>query len=111
MMDATLLASLSSNFVLSSVVPAPVANAACEMARELLIRDRTAAPAGEGLDTVTTASSSHNEMDSGAQSSSSTTKYCKTDVRPIICAVARAMLLKYGTLIDSRSGSIRLERA
>ena len=111
MMDATLLASLSSNFVLSSIVPVPVANATCEMARELLIRDRTAAPAGEGLDTVTTASSSHNAMDSGAQSASSTTKYCKTDVRPIISAVARAMLTKYGVLIDAQSGSIRLERA
>ena len=35
--------------VASNVVPKPVVEATCEMARELLIVDRTASPAGEGL--------------------------------------------------------------
>ena len=36
------------------VVPAAVVRATCEMARELLIADRTAAPAGEGISATQT---------------------------------------------------------
>ena len=111
MVDASVLSALGTNFVLNNVVPAGVVNAACEMARELLIVDRTAAPAGEGLDTVTTSSSSHESTGSGSQSNASTTKYCKTDVRPIICAVAQALLSKYGALFSGGSGAVRLVRA
>src|SRR5690349_19399423 len=46
---------VSDYFVEPDLVPVPVLQATCEMARELLIVDRTAAPAGEGLDTVSNA--------------------------------------------------------
>src|SRR5262249_34125730 len=39
----------SDGMVRNDVVPSPVVNATCEMARELLITDRTVAPAGEGI--------------------------------------------------------------
>ncbi len=110
MVDASVLSALGTNFVSNNLVPVGVANAACEMARELLIVDRTAAPEGEGLDTVTTSSSTHESTGSGSESNASTTKYCKTDVRPIICAVAQAMLSKYGALISGGSGAVRLVR-
>src|SRR5712692_8615559 len=67
------------NFVDSDVVPKGVAEATCEMARELLIVDRTAAPAGEGVLTTTT----------GAGASFNSIRYSKSDVRPIISHVAQ----------------------
>jgi hypothetical protein len=79
------------------IVPGAVLNATCEQARELLILDRTAAPAGEGL----------KYQDDGVVHSG----YDKTDRRPIISHVAQAMLAKYGALIKSRSGTVRLMRA
>src|SRR6476661_6925445 len=42
------------NFLDANVVPKGVKDAACEMARELLIVDRTAAPPGEGIAMVHT---------------------------------------------------------
>ena len=66
------------------------------MARELLIADRTAAPAGEGLKYYN---------DAGKQ-----TGYDKTDTRPIIPAVVQALLAKFGSLIKSKSGSVKLVR-
>ena len=80
-----------------NLVPKNVIGAACELARELLIADRTASPPGEGL-------KYHNE--SGTQ-----TGYDKTDRRPIISAVAQAMLAKFGSLVKSKSGAVRLVRA
>ena len=67
------------------VVPKAVIDATCEMARELLIADRTAAPPGEGLKYFN---------DATAQ-----TGYDKRDTRPIISHVAQAMLAKFGSLI------------
>jgi len=81
----------------SDAVPRAVVNATCEMARELLIADRTAAPPGEGL-------KYHNV---GTEQ----TGYNKSDTRPIISHVAQAMLAKYGSLIKSRSGAVPLVRA
>ena len=66
------------------------------MARELLIADRTAAPAGEGLKYYNNA---------GVQ-----TGYDKTDRRPIIPAVVQALLAKYGALIKAKSGAVKLIR-
>jgi len=77
-------------------VPKSVVQAACELARELIIVDRTAAPAGEGLKYYN---------DAGKQ-----TGYDKTDTRPIIPAVVQALLAKYGALIKSKSGSVKLVR-
>jgi hypothetical protein len=83
-------------FVPFSIVPKALVQATCEMARELLVADRTAAPAGEGL-------KYYNQ--SGTQ-----TGYDKTDRRPIISPVAQALLDKFGSLIAGRSGAVRLVR-
>ena len=83
-------------FVPFSIVPKQVVQATCEMARELLIADRTAAPVGEGL-------KYYNQ--SGTQ-----TGYDKTDRRPVISPVAQALLDKFGSLIAGRSGAVRLLR-
>ena len=85
------------NCVPSNVVPKAVIDATCEMARELLAVDRTAAPAGEGL-------KYYNE-------GTTQTGYDKTDRRPIISPVAQTMLAKYGVLISAKSGTVRLVRA
>ena len=82
--------------VASTFVPKSVVDATCEMARELLITDRTAAPAGEGL----------KYQNAGGNQ----TGYDKSDTRPIISRVAQAMLAKYGALLKSKSGAVRLVR-
>ena len=87
---------IRSRTVVSDVVPKPVIEAACEMARELLIADRTAAPAGEGVSYENTGTTQ--------------TGYNKSDTRPIISHVAQAMLNKYGVAIRG-SGMVRLMRA
>jgi hypothetical protein len=84
------------DYVQYDTVPKAVVQATCEMARELLIADRTAAPVGEGLKYYN---------DSGKQ-----TGYDKTDRRPIISPVAQALLDKFGSLIAGRSGAVRLVR-
>ncbi len=103
------LSPVLTNFVPSDLVPQGVAFAVCEMARELLIADRTAAPPGEGLTSLQT---SHSTSDaSGDESNSSMTVYNKSDTRAILSRVALAMLSKYGALIDGGSGAVRLVRA
>ncbi len=97
-----------SSFVPSDEVPKPVASAVCEMARELLIVDRTAAPPGEGISSTQTSSATHDSA--GGSSSQSSTTYSKEDTRPIMSRVAQAMLAKYGALIQGSSGSVRLVR-
>jgi hypothetical protein len=78
-------------------VPQAVADATCELARELLVTDRTAAPEGEGLKYDNTGTTQKG--------------YDKTDRRPVISRVAQALLAKYGGLLKSRSGAVRLTRA
>ena len=97
-----------SSFVPSNEVPKGVANAVCEMARELLIVDRTAAPPGEGISSTQSSSATHDSA--GGSSSQSSTTYSKEDTRPIMSRVAQAMLAKYGALIQGGSGSVRLVR-
>ena len=82
--------------VADCVVPKVVIEATCEMARELLVADRTAAPAGEGL--------------KYANVGTTQTGYDKEDRRPVISHVARAMLGKFGSLLRSTSGAVRLVR-
>jgi hypothetical protein len=77
-------------------VPARVVAATCEMARELLIADRTAAPAGEGIELRREADLSE-------------TQYDKRDKRPVISAVAQSLLSKYGSLL--KAGAVSLQRA
>jgi hypothetical protein len=81
----------------TDAVPSAVRDATCELARELLIVDRTGAPVGEGV---------RYTVDGTVQ-----VGYDKRDRRPIISHVAQAMLAKYGGLLRSRSGSVRLVRA
>jgi len=83
-------------FVPFSIVPKALVQATCEMARELLITDRTAAPVGEGLAYQNTG---------GNQ-----TGYDKSDRRPVISPVAQALLDKFGSLINGKSGAVRLVR-
>ena len=85
------------DYVQYDTVPKAVIQATCEMARELLIVDRTAAPAGEGLKYYNAA---------GIQ-----TGYDKTDRRPVLSQVAQVMLAKHGSQISAKSGSVRLVRA
>jgi hypothetical protein len=86
----------SGGTVPENVVPKAVVQATCEMARELLITDRTAAPPGEGLKYQNVGTTQ--------------TGYEKSDARPIISHVAQAMLAKYGSLVNARSGAVRLIR-
>lgn len=79
------------------MVPRAVVDAMCEMARELLIVDRTAAAAGEGLRYQNVGTTQ--------------TGYDKSDTRPVISHVAQAMLAKFGAVIKNRSGPVRLVRA
>jgi hypothetical protein len=81
----------------ADAVPPAVLAATCELARELLVADRTAAPAGEGLKYESIGTTQ--------------TGYDKEDRRPIIPAVAQALLARYGTAWKSRSGAVRLVRA
>lgn len=83
-------------FLPSDEVPKEVVQATCEMARELLILDRTTAPLGEGL----------KYQNVGPDQ----TGYSKADVRPIISHLAQAMLAKIGVLVKSKSGSVQLVR-
>lgn len=81
----------------SDAVPSALVKATCELARELLIVDRTGAPLGEGL---------RYEVDGTVQKG-----YDKRDRRPIISHVTQALLAKYGGMLRSRSGAVRLVRA
>jgi hypothetical protein len=78
-------------------VPRPVAKATCEMARELLIADRTSAPTGEGILRQRTGEFAD-------------VTYSKLDRRPVISHLAQALLAPYGYLISERSGMARLVR-
>jgi len=83
--------------VACNLVPKSVVDATCELARELLVQDRTAAPPGEGLlsDWTSTAGK----------------KYSKTDVRPILPRLVQSLLSKYGAGTRQGSGMVRLLRA
>jgi hypothetical protein len=85
------------NCIATNVVPKAVVDAVCELARELLIADRTAAPVGEGLKYQNVGTTQ--------------TGYDKSDRRPIISPVAQAMLAKYGSQISAKSGVVRLVRS
>lgn len=78
------------------VVPKAVVVATCELARELIIADRTTAPAGEGLKYQNVGSNQ--------------TGYDKSDKRPIIPAVVQALLAKFGSLLKAKSGAVKLIR-
>ena len=83
-------------WVPSDVVPPRVVQATCELARELILADRTTAPPGEGVTLVRAADQSE-------------TIYNKRDKRPVISYVAQSLLCKYGALLK-KSGVVRLQR-
>jgi hypothetical protein len=84
------------NWLPENAVPKNVAAATCELARELLVVDRTAAPAGEGLKYYN---------DAGKQ-----TGYDKADTRPVIPKLVQAMLAKLGSRSNAKSGAVKLVR-
>ena len=84
------------DYVQYNTVPKAVIQATCEMARELLIADRTVAPVGEGLKYQNTGETQ--------------TGYDKSDRRPVLSQLAQAMLAKYGSQISAKSGAVRLLR-
>ncbi len=92
----TSLVLLSDPFVPANILPKAVVQATCEMARELLIADRTVAPAGEGLKYQNVGTTQ--------------TGYDKTDRRQVLSQVAQVMLAKYGSQISAHSGTVRLTR-
>lgn len=92
-------------FVDADLIPKALLDATCEMARELLIADRTASPPGEGLHSSYTA-----HMVSGGVSDISNVAYDKGDTRPVISRVTEAMLAKFGAAIKSGGGAVRLMR-
>lgn len=78
------------------LVPQCVINAACELARELLVVDRTGAPLGEGL--------------KSSAFSGSTFVFDKTDRRPVLTPVVEALLSR--VLLGSPGKSaVRLVRS
>jgi hypothetical protein len=97
-------------YVEADEIPKAVVNATCEMARELLLLDRTSAPPGEGIDVSHTGHTDAAGSGAMGASDNTTTKYSKGDTRPVISHVAQAMLSKFGTLIGARSGSVTLKR-
>src|SRR4051812_39496625 len=107
----TVLLLASGSYVDFDVVPKAVVNATCEMARELLIADRTAAPAGEGIASLHTGHTDAAGSGATGASDNSITVYSKPDTRPITSRVAQAMLAKYGSPIKGDSGAVHLLRA
>ena len=89
--------SATAGVVASNIVPKSVLNATCELARELLTVDRTAAPPGEGI--------------SSDWTSTAGKKYSKTDVRPILSRLVLSLLSKYGAPVCRGGGMVKLVRA
>jgi hypothetical protein len=81
----------------SDKVPKAVLDGTCEMAREILIGDRTDAPDGEGVSQLSVVGTVSITFD-------------KHDRQPVISHVAQAMLAKLGTLIRPDGGSAKLVR-
>lgn len=74
------------------------------------LRYRTAAVPGEGIESVETVHATHAATGTGSSSDTSATKHSKADTRPVISRVALAMLAKFGALISSGGGVVRLVR-
>ena len=82
----------------SDKIPKLLVDATCEMARELLGEDRTDAPDGEGILSMTLVGTL-------------AVSYDKKDRQPVISHLAQSMLSKLGTLIAEGAGTVRLVRA
>jgi hypothetical protein len=84
------------DLVAETIIPKAVVEATCELARELILVDRTAAPPGEGQKYVN---------NGGVQ-----TGYDKSDTRPVIPKLVQAMLAKFGSRTKGKSGTVKLIR-
>ena len=84
-------AASSGSYLKSDAVPKSVSSATCELARELLLADRTAAP-GEGLIATWSAGGG--------------TKYSKHYPLPVISIVAQSLLAKFGLLVRTRGAMV-----
>jgi hypothetical protein len=85
-----------------NVVPKSVVEATCELARELLVKDRTAAPLGEGI--------KYESKSATDTTPAEQVGYEPADRPPVIPRVVQAMLAKYGSLFNAKSGTVRLVR-
>lgn len=95
---ATLGASFTRGcFLAENAVPAAVLQATCELARELLVVDRTAAASGEGLKILRLEGAMRLDFD------------LKTSP-PIVPRLVQLMLSKVGDYIGRTSGAVRLVR-
>jgi hypothetical protein len=92
------LATVIGSYFESNKIPPVLVAATCEMAREVLIADRTDAPDGEGLSQVGLVGAVNLTFD-------------KKDRQPVISRLVQAMLSKLGTLIHSETATARLVRA
>jgi hypothetical protein len=97
------------NYFEPNIVPKGIIEATCEMAKQLLLLDRTLIPEGEGLHSVYESSSSHAADGSGGADISSKV-YDKKDKRRILTHLVEAMLSKFGAPIQSGDGMVRLIR-
>jgi hypothetical protein len=84
------------DLVATSAVPADIVRATCEMAREILILDRTAAPLGEG---------EKYHFDGATQIG-----WDKADRRPVLSALTQQYLSRYGFARLARRGVVTLVR-
>lgn len=84
-------------FLAEDAVPAAVLQATCELAREFLVADRTAAAAGEGLKILRLEGAMRLDFDP------------KT-TPPIVPRLVQLMLSKLGDYIGRTTGTIRLVR-
>ncbi|MBI5385012.1 MAG: hypothetical protein HZA90_10040 [Verrucomicrobia bacterium] len=83
-------------YLASDQVPSAVVKATCELAKELLLQDRTTAPPGEGVIATWTDTTG--------------TKYSKTDKRPVLSYLVQSLLAKYGVSVRRGNSVVRLVR-
>ena len=84
-------------FLDETKVPLVVVNATCELARSLVIEDRTDDPDGEGLSSMSVVGSLRLDFDSG-------------DRQPVVPAIVQTWLSKLGEYIARNKGMARLVR-
>jgi len=85
-------------FLPETTIPAAVLQATCELARELLVVDRTAAAPGEGLGLL--------RLEGALQ-----LKFDAKNTPPIVPRLVQIMLGKLGEYIGRTTGAVRLVRA
>ena len=84
-------------FLDETKIPALVVNAACELARSLLIEDRTDDPDGEGLSSISVVGSLRLDFNAN-------------DRQPVVPLIVQTWLAKFGEYIARSKGMARLVR-